>query len=221
MWPCSAGSIIGRGAVSADVDSPAVGSDRGASTGGRRGRTVQNATPGRCAGRGGTAEGIAGVGGQGVRAAWPARVVTRVRPESPGQISVPAQQGRGETIKRRSRWWPPGRSRASADKIARSAQDNLGVLTWRWSTATWGVGGGSRHLWPGRSGRAGQASQARAARYLTPWPIAQQRRRGQRAVTPFSASTGSLFVIAGSCAPKCGRGIGVYGKPFCLLRNAD
>ena len=28
MWPCSAGSIIGRGAVSADVDSPAVGSDR-------------------------------------------------------------------------------------------------------------------------------------------------------------------------------------------------
>ena len=30
-----------------------------------------------------------------------------------------------------------GSSRASAARTARSAQDSLGVLTWRWSTATW------------------------------------------------------------------------------------
>lgn len=37
MWPCSAGSITGRVAVSADVDGPVVGSDRGSSPGGGRG----------------------------------------------------------------------------------------------------------------------------------------------------------------------------------------
>jgi hypothetical protein len=45
---------------------------------------------------------------------------------------------RGETI--RSSWLRCllGISRASADRIARSAQEGLGVLTWRWSTAIWG-----------------------------------------------------------------------------------
>jgi hypothetical protein len=37
MWPCSAGSITGRVAVSADVDGPVVGSDRGSSPAGGRG----------------------------------------------------------------------------------------------------------------------------------------------------------------------------------------
>ncbi len=35
------------------------------------------------------------------------------------------------------RRWPLGSSRASADRIARSAQDSFGVPAWRWSTATW------------------------------------------------------------------------------------
>ena len=59
-------------AVSANVDSPAVGSDRGSSPGGRRGRALEEAAPGRCPGGSDAAEGIAGVGGQDVRAAWPA-----------------------------------------------------------------------------------------------------------------------------------------------------
>ena len=63
---------LARVAVSADVDSPVVGSDRGSSPGGRRGRALEEAASGRCPGGGDTAEGIAGVGGQDVRAAWPA-----------------------------------------------------------------------------------------------------------------------------------------------------
>ncbi len=43
---------------------------------------------------------------------------------------------RGEMIQCSWRTWRLGSSRASALKIARSAQDSLGVLTWRWSTVT-------------------------------------------------------------------------------------
>ena len=46
----------------------------------------------------------------------------------------PAQQGpRGDDQAQA----PVGSSRASATRIARSAQDSLGVLTWRWRTASW------------------------------------------------------------------------------------
>jgi hypothetical protein len=56
-------------AVSADVDGPAVGSDRGSSAGGRRGRAPQAAAPGRRPGGRDPAEGVAGGRGQEIRAA--------------------------------------------------------------------------------------------------------------------------------------------------------
>jgi hypothetical protein len=39
-------------------------------------------------------------------------------------------------IRRSWRRWLWGSNRDSADKIARSAHDGLGVLAWRWSTLT-------------------------------------------------------------------------------------
>ena len=43
----------------------------------------------------------------------------------------------GEMTRRSWRRCPLGSSRASAARIARSAQDSFGVPAWRWSTATW------------------------------------------------------------------------------------
>jgi hypothetical protein len=59
------------------VDSPVVGSDRGSSPGGSRGRAVEEAALGRCPGGRDTAEGIAGDRDPDVRAASPAPVTSR------------------------------------------------------------------------------------------------------------------------------------------------
>ena len=45
-------------------------------------------------------------------------------------------KARGEMIRRIWPSWPLGSTRASAARTARSAQDSLGVFTWRCSTAT-------------------------------------------------------------------------------------
>ncbi len=62
----------------------------------------------------------------------------------PNDIATPAgvrkpshlSRVRGETSSCNWRSWPRGSSRASAARTARSAQDSLGVFTWRRSTAT-------------------------------------------------------------------------------------
>ncbi len=69
----------------------------------------------------------------------PAPVLAAVKATPCGRTrsACPRSTVRGEMIRRswlRCRW---GSSRASTDRIARSAQDSLGALTWRWSTTIW------------------------------------------------------------------------------------
>jgi hypothetical protein len=64
---------LARVAVSPDVGSPVVGSDRSASPGGRRSRASQAIPLGRCPGSGNAAKGMAGIRGQDACAAWSAR----------------------------------------------------------------------------------------------------------------------------------------------------
>ena len=73
---------------------------------------------------------------QGRRSPGPARYPARVDPVPPDEVSVPAQQGARGYDQAQLAEWLPGISRASAASTARSAQDNRGALTWRWSTAT-------------------------------------------------------------------------------------
>ena len=58
------------------------------------------------------------------------RYPQRRRTRSAGQRS----RVRKETISRSWRRWPRGSNRASAAMIARSVQDSLGDLDWRWRT---------------------------------------------------------------------------------------
>jgi len=50
--------------------------------------------------------------------------------------ACPRSRARGAMIRRSWRSWPPGTSRASAARTARSAHDSPGAVTWRRGTAT-------------------------------------------------------------------------------------
>jgi hypothetical protein len=102
---------------------------------------------------------VDGTNGQAPRHAGP---IMRAGPEV---IREPphGRNGLGACSVRSRRRRLPGSSRASVARTARSAQDSLGVLTCRWSRATWFAGSRSPHPWHRRTRQAREASRTRAA----------------------------------------------------------